>query len=273
MKRILLLSSICAIVFVGAACAPASTQIQTEGVVEMPAPIDLAREEASTGEAVEPMISAVIMPHHELAKELIESAWEEGLKVEPDLIVLIGPDHPGLADHPLIWTRETESQVYFACSEIAEKWIRDGVGGEASDADHSVETPLKFLTKTGNEIPVLAVTLPRGMETEQVNRVVEAILETSVDRLLLVGSVDFSHGLTSEASKKKDAASIQWIQARDLDAIQNAGNEFFDSPETIEVLLRCSSGEIESIDRCDSSDFGWGKDLPGTSYQVIHLAQ
>lgn len=271
MKRILLLSSICVIVIVGAACAPASTQIQTEAVLKMPAPTDLAGEEASTGEAVEPMISGIIMPHHELAKELIESAWEEALKVEPDLIVLIGPDHPGLAAHPLIWTGETKSQVAFACSEIAEKWVKDGVGGEAIAADHGIETPLKFLPETGNEIPVLAVTLPRGMEAACMDRLIEAILEMSGNRLLLVGSVDFSHGLISEVSKEKDAASLQWIQARDLDAIQNAGNEFFDSPETIEILLRCMEGNIFQMKRNDSSDFGWGKDLPGTSYQVIQL--
>ena len=270
MKRILLLSSIVILSFIAGACAPASTQIQTEGAVEMLAPTDLMGKETSPGESVEPVLAGIIMPHHELASELIESAWEESLKVEPDVIVLIGPDHPGLAAHPLIWTEETESQVAFACSEIAKRWINEGVGGEAIIADHSIETPLKFLQETGNKIPVLAITLPRGMEAECMDRLVEAILEISGNRLL-VGSVDFSHGLTSGESKIKDEESWNWIRERNLDGIGNAGNEYFDSPETLKILLRCIGGKTEQIIRCDSSDFGWSEVLPGTSYQGIRL--
>jgi AmmeMemoRadiSam system protein B len=238
---------------------------------------ELASDAEVTEETSGSMISGIIMPHHELAREMIESAWQESLKVEPDLIILMGPDHPGLASYPLIWTEETESQVAFVCSTISKEWIRDGVGGVAIIADHSIETPLKFLQETGNKIPVLAITLPRGMEVEEINRFLERIQELEGDRLgsgnhlLLVGSVDFSHGLASEESKKKDAESFAWIQERDLDAIRSASNAYFDSPETIEVLLRCIGGKPKQINRSDSSDFGWSEVLSGTSYQKIRL--
>ena len=278
LTSILLLSMILMIALAAAAIAPA---IKSGSAIERPfvmkneidSKVTIAREQ------VDLSIQGMILPHHELAHELIESAWEEALEVEPDLIVLIGPDHPGLASYPLIWTEETESQVAFVCSTISKEWIRDGVGGVAIAADHSIETPLKFLQETGNKIPVLALTLPRGMEAEEINRFFERIQELEGDRLrsgnrlLLVGSVDFSHGLTSKESKKKDETSFQWIQDRNMEAIRSAGNVYFDSPETIEVLLSCVSGEIERMKRRDSSDFGCGKDLPGTSYQVIRISQ
>ena len=280
MKRILLLSSMVMVGFMVGACSPAvDRSLRIENNSLSVDEIVSNAEEVTVEETSTPLISGIIMPHHELAREMIESAWQESLKVEPDLIILIGPDHPGLASYPLIWTEETESQVAFVCSTISKEWIRDGVGGVAIIADHSIETPLKFLQETGNKIPVLAITLPRGMEAEEINCFLERIQELEGDRLgsgnslLLVGSVDFSHGLTSEESKKKDAESFAWIQERDLDAIRSAGNVYFDSPETIEVLLRCMSGEIERMKRRDSSDFGCGKDLPGTSYQVIRISQ
>lgn len=268
MKRILLLSSIVIMCFMVGACAPAMESAST---------LEKKKKAAVRIESVETQadqsIRGLVLPHHELARELIESAWEESLKDEPDLIVLIGPDHPGLAAYPLIWTERTESQVAFVCSRFSEAWIKEGVGGEAIASDHSIETPLKFLPEGANKIPVLAMTLPKGMDAEQLDRVIEVIQAIGDKEVLLVGSVDFSHGLISEEAEAKDEESFQWIQNRNFDQIHGTGNEHFDSPETIEVLLRCVLGEIESIDRCDSSDFGWGKELPGTSYQVILINQ
>ena len=274
MKRILFLTSIMTMCFLVGACAPA---MESTSTVEKATNLQKENMEATKIESMDPQgdssIRGLILPHHELARELMESAWEEALEVEPDLIVLIGPDHPGLADHPLIWTSETKSQVAFACSTISTEWIKEGLGGEAIIADHSIETPLKILLEMGTEIPVLAITLPHGLEAECMDRMIEAILKLSGNDLLLVGSVDFSHGLISQESEGKDTISLQWIQERNMDAIRSAGSEHFDSPETIEILLRCLAGEVELIERCDSSDFACGKELPGTSYQVMHLNQ
>lgn len=263
MKRILL-NSLILICMAGGACAP---------VMELEEAEIKAVQEELVQKKENQFIRGVIMPHHELAKEMIEDAWEIALEGEPDLIVLIGPDHPGLAAYPLIWTEETKSLVSFTCSAISKRWIKEGVGGVAIAADHSIETPLKFLPEGASQIPVLATTLPKGMDTEQLNCVIEAIQAIAAKEILLVGSVDFSHGLISEESEGKDTISFQWIQERNMDAIRSAGNEYFDSPETIEVLLHCVSGEIERIDRRDSSDFGCGKELLGTSYQVILINQ
>ncbi|BES66202.1 hypothetical protein SANA_26410 [Gottschalkiaceae bacterium SANA] len=274
MKRILFLTSIMIMCFLVGACAPA---MENTSKVKNASNLEKKNTEAAKIESMDPQgdssIQGLFLPHHELARELIESAWEEALEVEPDLIILIGPDHPGLADYPLIWTSETESQLAVTCSTISKDWIKEGLGGEAIIADHSIETPLKILLEMGTEIPVLAITLPRGMEAICMDRIVEAILEIAGNDLLLVGSVDFSHGLISQESKKKDETSFQWIRERNMDAIQSAGNAYFDSPETIQVLLRCLAGDVVLIERSDSSDFGCGKELPGTSYQVMRLNQ
>jgi len=205
-----------------------------------------------------------------LAWELIETAWQKGLQSEPDLIVLIGPDHPGLAAHPLIWTEETNALLQVSISPLAAAWIEKGLGQAAVAADHSIETPLKVFLKMDKEIPVLALTVPRGMDQEMVDQTVRAIQELE-GNCLLVGSVDFSHNRTSQESKGKDQESWIWIQNREIEAIRNADNEYFDSPETIEILLSCLDGDPEQIIRSDSSAFGWSESLPGTSYQVISL--
>lgn len=260
MKRILLLTSLIVMIWMGGACAPSLDVEETAETVAV----------ESESAAVDQVISGMILPHHELAKDLIEEAWLHALEEEPDLIVLIGPDHPGLADHPLIWTSETSVSLPNVISPLAEDWIEAGLGEAAVAADHSIETPLKVLLSETMEIPVLALTLPRGLDGESVDRIVKSIQDLEGE-CLLVGSVDFSHGLDSQASRAKDEESWTWIQNRNLDAIRNAGNEYFDSPETIEILLRCVEGDVDQVKRSDSSDFGWSKVLPGTSYQVIQF--
>ena len=247
------------------ACAPA---LQAESSVDET--LFEATEEVQTVE--KPVLSGIILPHHEMASQLIQEAWAVALESEPDLIVLIGPDHPGLADHPLIWTEGTCVPLQLLLSPLAEEWINAGIGGEAMVADHSIEIPLKYLPEEAREIPVLALTVPRGMDGEHIDRLVSEIQALS-GSCLLVGSVDFSHGLVSETSQIRDEESISWIQARDYSAIQNAGNEYFDTPEVLEILLRCCTGQVDQIKRSDSTAFGWSQSLPGTSYQVIEIQQ
>lgn len=270
MKRILLLSSLLILSWMGGACGPSLELEETPFALEM----NLETEPADQTEIlVDPKTdekSGIIMPHHELAGEIIESAWERALKAEPDLIVLIGPDHPGRAAYPLIWTEGTESQADLIVSELAGDWIQSGLGGAAIAADHSIETPLMFLPEEAREIPVLAFTVPRGMDDEILDRILAAI-QGLQGNCLLVGSVDFSHNLVSEEAEGKDEASWTWIQNRELEAIKNAGNAYFDSPETLLILLGCMEGKPEQKNRCDSSDFGWSKTLPGTSYQIIQF--
>lgn len=265
MKRFLLLSSLLLFFWIGGACAPSLELEKTRGRVG-------AECESVAGQQV---VIGIIMPHHDLASELIEDAWQLALEAAPampELIVLIGPDHPGLADHPLIWTEGMSASLQISISLLAQDWIESGVGGEALVADHSIESPLKFLPEEAREIPLLALTVPRGLDSERTSRIIDEIQTLSEDKqLLVVGSVDFSHGLSSEDAKGKDQESWFWIQNREMEAIKNAGNEYFDSPEAIEILLRCLEGEPEQMIRSDSSDFGWSKTLPGTSYQIIYL--
>jgi AmmeMemoRadiSam system protein B len=251
------------------ACAPAG-----QADSSMDETVLKAEEEAVLAEEVQISETAgpvgIILPHHELASELIESAWTLGLESDPDLIVLIGPDHPGLADHPLIWTAETCASLQAEISPLAEDWISSGLGGQAMVADHSIETPLKYLPAEADEIPILAVTVPRGMEEDHIHRLVAGI-QALDGNCLLVGSVDFSHGLTSEESEIKDQESFEWIEDRDYPAINNAGNEYFDGPEVVEIMIRCCTGQPEQVTRKDSADYGWSETLPGTSYQVIRF--
>lgn len=264
-------------VIMTAACRPGQSKETLSPVHVSAEDKQLGQTEKNGGSEDQPVITGMVLPHHQLAQDMIEYAWQVALEDHPDLIVLMGPDHPGLADHPLIWTEETECRLAWPCAEEAQAWIEKGLGGEALVADHSIETPLTFLPERARDIPVLALTVPRGMEDDLVDKIVESINElkdqalVSGHRLLLVGSVDFSHGLASDESKIKDGESFAWIQARDYAMIGHAGNAYFDSPETIEIFLRCLSGPIDQVKRSDSSDFARAKDVPGTSYQVIQV--
>ena len=192
-------------------------------------------------------LSAGVVPHHLLAGELIASffktAGETGERY--DTVILLGPNHKGegadVSTTACSWKTEfgtVECDEDAVSAIIACKSLDARINDDMLQNDHAVSSLVPYIKYYLPEVKVAAVLLTRRVTLEQSHDI--ALLLDSIaknKKCLVVGSVDFSHGLSAEEAKLRDENTRQAILANDLVRIKRMPNENFDSPETLCAIL------------------------------------
>ena len=214
-------------------------------------------------------ISAGIVPHHLLAGELIASffktvnATEKGI----DTVVIIGPNHKGsgadisLADcgwQTQFGTLTCDDDIVkniLSCSTLAAR-----ADNELIETDHAASDLIPYAKYYLPDAKVVTILLSRQVTLQQTEDMAEVLAAQGNDKkILVVGSIDFSHGLSVEEGKKRDEGTLAAINHHDLAAIKKMSNEHLDSPETLCTLLsymKISANTIPSLlDHKNAADY------------------
>jgi AmmeMemoRadiSam system protein B len=192
-------------------------------------------------------LSAGVVPHHLLAGELIASffktAGETGERY--DTVILLGPNHKG--EGSAVSTTRCSWKTEFGtvkCDEdvvseiMACKTLVARINDDILQNDHAVSSLVPYIKYYLPDIKVVTVLLTRQVTLEQSKDI--ALLLNSIaqnKKCLVVGSVDFSHGLTTQEAKIRDEGTRQAIFNNDHTRIKRMPNENLDSPETLCAIL------------------------------------
>ena len=162
-----------------------------------------------------------------------------------DTVILLGPNHKGegadVSTTACSWKTEygTVECDEDAVSEImACKSLDARINDDMLQNDHAVSSLVPYIKYYLPEVKVAAVLLTRRVTLEQSQDI--ALLLDSIaknKKCLVVGSVDFSHGLSAEEAKLRDENTRQAILNNDLERIKRMPNENLDSPETLCAIL------------------------------------
>jgi len=201
-------------------------------------------------------LSAGIVPHHLLAGDLIASFFLTAEKADNEIesIVVIGPNHSLSAGG--IYVADSGWNTPFGVTEcdddavdmiMRKSSLSAAADNELLQQDHAVSSLVPYIKYYLPDAKVVSILLSRRVSREQENALAELLYHLSQEKsILVVGSVDFSHGLAREEALRRDEETLGMIFDRAYDALKNIPNEYMDSPETLNVLLRLM--EYQSID-------------------------
>lgn len=103
------------------------------------------------------------------------------------------------------------------------------------ESEHSISTIVPFIKKTFPDAKVVPVIMKEGRGFENCKKIAELLSRKSNGKFLVIASVDFSHGLSSDLAMKEDGKSVSAIRSFDFESV---GNADIDSPSAIYTLLK-----------------------------------
>ncbi len=177
-----------------------------------------------------------VVPHHLLAKEIIEDFFEfiAGQEEHPKTIILLSPDHFNCSatkeENSFIsvgWDKSvTELEGLSTDIDLLKRMTIDNniiSDRSAVLAEFGITNLLPFIKKYLPQTKIIPILIPESITQEGVIKFVRAIDQVSNEQTIIIASVDFSHYLP-------------------------AGAAIFHDTRSIRVLLNCEESEFENIE-------------------------
>jgi poly-gamma-glutamate synthesis protein (capsule biosynthesis protein) len=190
--------------------------------------------EAAKMPALDPAPSGLTLPHHALALDLVAEGLALARGGEYERIVLISPDHfrrsetaGAVAVRDFLTVTGPVPTDRAASLRLADDPLIS-VSNLASH-EHGFRAILPFLASWFPEVPV--VTLAVGIRTTPAEwrGLADALDPVVTERTLVIQSTDFSHYLTAEEARARDAETLVILASADPDKIPS-----LDQPDHID---------------------------------------
>lgn len=225
----------------------------------------------ATGNSKEP-ITAGIISHHFLAKDLIASFFTRIDTKEIENVFIIGPDHYDslstkdcdLATSLLNW--QTPYGIFYPNQRIINQMLQN-LNIEKYDTafknEHSIYTLIPFAKKTFPEAMVIPLILKNSRDY---NRFYNSGKLSFRKKSILIASIDFSHQSSKDIAKKNDLKSIKSLTEMDIKNLNNVESDCQQCLAFLYGFLRSSPSKFKLNDNKTSWDFGDQKYNNLTSY-------
>lgn len=187
-----------------------------------------------------------IVPHHLLAGDMIASFFEIISIEQPDIIIIIAPNHRGIGVkkiHTGVWDWQTPFGILETEESYVNSLLDSGMAAASFDLleeDHSISALIPYVKYYFPESKIVPVLLHGTLglkKAKQLGENFQTKIENEYIKSLIIASVDFSHYLPLEAADEMDDISIKTIKDRDTETINNFNNDNMDSPPSIIAVL------------------------------------
>lgn len=190
-------------------------------------------------------IIAGIIPHHDVASKYVASLYMTiANKKQPEVIILIGPNHPGEGPRFQIGNYDfnTRAGVVKSDSDIINNLANypdiNYAIEEVFKKEHSVGLHMNYIKQYFNKAKVVPITIGETRNDEGILDVAKAITTEIKDKeFIIIASIDFSHYLTLEEANEKDEITRKIIEESDVDRMIGLSNDHIDSPSSYALLI------------------------------------
>jgi len=202
---------------------------------------------AGEGGGGRPLRGAVV-PHHLVAGHLVAGLLAHLASDPPSTVVVVGPDHSGRGPPCGVslggW--QTAWGVVGADADLATALVQEGLASDAwvvHDAEHSLGALMPFVRRflPGARVVTVSVTRSLGLgRAECLGRFLARWAqegERRGERLFVIASVDFSHGLPFPQAERMDAETLVALGRGDWGRLYAFGPGNLDSPAALAVLF------------------------------------
>lgn len=214
-------------------------------------------------------IRGAVIPHHLLAKELIEDLAVRLQKQNPGRIFIIGPNHYEIGknkiitDNPEFLNQTNRSQ--FISLDI-----------DTISSEHSCSTPVSILKPFLFQSQFICLILSSNLKNSEISQL-SAILSSNLQPSdILIVSSDFSHYLDLFSANQNDEITQGYIEKNNTDSLFKLDNRYLDSPASLVTLLTALSvsgpPHPQIINHLNSAQILNQPNLPSTTsyFEIIY---
>jgi poly-gamma-glutamate synthesis protein (capsule biosynthesis protein) len=166
-------------------------------------------------------IAGGIVPHHLLAKEIIQNFFEYiSLKENPETIILLSPDHfnsGGFNEEKsfITYSPDNERNNDFEIDKtVLQNIIEENkivFNNSAINFDHGITNLLPFIQEYFPNSKILPILIPSKINKKQTEEFINKIDSYAPSKTIIIASVDFSHYLPKNAADFHDIKSISTL--------------------------------------------------------------
>ncbi len=195
-------------------------------------------------EAAPEKIQALVVPHHSLAGQMAAEAISLWAYAEdkPTAVILLGPNHENIGPPAAVTKRDWSTAAGPADSqkELVQSLIDQGFAEEADDlfiTEHSIGALVPWVAKYLPGVPVVPIIFHYRYPSEDFAKLMEALQPWLEDGAVILGSIDFSHGLAMEAAEEKDRQMRNYLLNQAWEEIARLDSTYLDAPTLLSALM------------------------------------
>ena len=193
----------------------------------------------STEQPVVQQVSGIILPHHNLAEELIFSSLEK-IKTEPyEYIVIFGPNH-FVPESPTFVSADQIEHYPLATNIIGkmrETFPDVEVSNSLVEKEHSIMLHLPSLQTYFPHAKIIPLVISPRYQRQDLREKINFLDATLPKNTLYIASVDFSHNMMLLEAMEKNEESIKVLQNFDYQTLLGFQDDHTDSPVSLALLL------------------------------------
>jgi AmmeMemoRadiSam system protein B len=186
-------------------------------------------------------IRGLVLPHHDLAKELIIRSVRKLATIDPGIktIIILSPNHYR-PDSPTFTTADKLRDFAIdtdRINKIKTKFPRLAVDDQLLENEHGLYVPMGFLRQFFPQATFVPMAISPHFDNGRLREMAE-ILETSASaETLWVASTDFSHEHTINDAAIYDKETIQTIANFDYAKLEQYTDDHLDSPAAMMTVM------------------------------------
>ncbi len=192
-------------------------------------------------------VIAGILPHHDVACDYMTSFYQTVAKhntEEPELILLIGPNHPGEGPRFQVGAFDfiSHTGVVYSDGDMIKALsdhplIHEGIES-VFKKEHSIGIHMNYINQYFEKAKVISCIIGETRTSEGIEEVAQELVEYIQNKkVLIIASIDFSHYLTLEEANEKDVYTRALIQTTDIHTMSSLSNDYIDSPSSYVLLI------------------------------------
>ncbi len=215
------------------------------------------------------LTSSGVVPHHLLAKEIIEDFFSSLARQSHhfDTIILLSPDHfncSALQNVKSFISIDWKSNdvkldgISVNCELLKKLSLTNKIEPNQNIvlAEFGITNLLPFIKKYLPEAKIVPILMPTDISREEVKKLTETIHRNASERIIMIASVDFSHYLPPEAAAFHDAKSVRVLLNFEEEHFENIEVDSWQSLYAVRLFAKlCESEKTLIIAHKNSADF------------------
>jgi hypothetical protein len=227
-------------------------------------------------------VVGLIAPHHDLAANYTAELFQKIGKRNIKTVIVAGPNHTNSGAGNII-----TGLVTYNClnnqinpdTELVTKLIQDKIADSdisRLSTEHSIYNVMPYINYYFPEAKIVPIILSGRVTETQAKQLGEYLANYLNDGTIIIGSVDFSHYLTTEQANTNDIVSRAAVLNRDYTKLYSLNNDYLDSPATVVTVLtateKVEANEVSIVRQANMADaIGSGSVPSSTSYFTVLL--
>jgi AmmeMemoRadiSam system protein B len=224
--------------------------------------------------------SGAIVPHHDLAADYTAELFQEISRRDVRTVIIVGPNHENTGAGDIITglvAYSLQPGRVPADNKLIEQIIKDKIA--ISDVnrlrtEHSIYNVAPYVSYYFPDAKIVPIILSGRVTEAQAENLGEYLASYLNDQTIIIGSIDFSHYLTTENARANDTVTRDALVTRDYKKIYSFNNDYIDSPATAVTVLvatkKVGAQQVDIVRNANQADaIGMSSVPSSTSYFTV----